>query len=111
MKACVCPLFHVSYVYFNELHLYMLLRNYVPCSQCSWSIHVCCFYLHGIPAAVMVSLCLSGVNPQHLAMIGSFLLYRNPKWRNHTLYGKQSMYGSDMHSILKPQIAPIKEFV
>lgn len=57
---------------------------------------------------VMVSLCLSRVNPHHLAVVGSFLLYWNPKRHNHTLYGKQSIFGSDIHSASKPQIAPIK---
>lgn len=37
--------------------------------------------------------CLSDVNPQHLAMIGSFLLYSNPKWHNCVLYGNQSILG------------------
>lgn len=54
---------------------------------------------------------LSGVNPHHLAMIGSFLLYGNPTWLNHTSYGKQSIFGSGIHCISKPQIAPIKALV
>lgn len=74
--------------------------------------YVACAYvyvfLHVIPVEVMVSLCLSGVNPHHLAVIGSFLLYWNSKWLNHTSYGKQSIFGSDIHSTSKPQIAPIK---
>lgn len=76
---------------------------YVVCA------HVC--FLHVIPVEVMVSLSLSGVNPHHLAMIGLFLLYWNTKWLNHTSYGKQSIFGSDIHSISKPQIAPIKALV
>lgn len=51
------------------------------------------------------------VNPHHLAMIGSFLLYWNPKWLNHTSYGKQSISGSGIHCFSKPQIAPIKALV
>lgn len=54
-----------------------------------------------------VALCLSEVNPQHLAMIGSFLLYSNPKWHSCVLYGNQSIYGFDVHSSLKPEIGPI----
>lgn len=64
-------------------------------------------FLFCVTTAVMV--CLSGVNPQHLAMIGSFLLYSNPKWHNCALDGNQSIYGSNIHSSLKPQITPINE--
>lgn len=71
--------------------------------------YVCSFTC--LPLEVMVSLCLSRVNPHHLAVIGSFLLYWNPKRHNHTLYGKQSIFGSDIHSASKPQIAPIKRLV
>lgn len=70
---------------------------------CAWM----CF-VHAIAVEVMVSLCLSWVNPHHLAAIGSFLLYWNSKWLNHTSYWKQSIFGSDTHSTSKPQIAPIK---
>lgn len=72
-------------------------------------VHVCgvCVFSHVIPLDVMVSLCLPGVNPRHLAVIGSFLLYWNPKWLNHTSYGRQSIFGSDIPSSWKPQIAPI----
>lgn len=66
------------------------------------------YILHVILIEVMVSLCLSGVSPHHLAMVASFLLYWNLKWFNHTSYGKQSIFGSVIHSTSKPQIAAIK---
>lgn len=75
--------------------------------ECSFCIYACFFAWH--PNG-MVSLHVSGVNPQHLAMIGSFLFCWNPTWCNH-MYGKQSIYGSDMHSISKPQTAPMKGLV
>lgn len=104
-RACVClPALWCFYVYFIGLFVY------VTTWICVMYMHVCiglCF-LHVIPVEVMVCLCLSGVNPHHLAVIGSFLLYWNPKWLNHTSYGKQSIFGSVIHSTSKPQIAPIK---
>lgn len=76
--------------------------------------YVACVYvfLHVIRMhEAMVRLCLSGINPQHLAVIDSFLSRWSPKRPNHTLYGKQSIFGSHIHSIWKPQIAPIKPVV
>lgn len=102
--VCGCLPFHV---FLFVVHRIVCICNHI--SMCH--VHVCsicvCF-LHVILMEVMVSLCLSGVNPRHLAVIGSFLLYWNSKWFNHTSYGKQSIFGSDIHSTSKPQIAPIK---
>lgn len=83
----------------------------MSCSRTVCSLCMCVCSLHVISTQVMVSLCLAGVNPHHLAMIGSSLSHWNPKWLNHISYGKQSIFGSDIHSISKPQIAPIKALV
>ena len=37
-------------------------------------------------------------------MIGSLVLYSNPKWHSCLLCGNQSIYGSDIHSSLTPHI-------
>lgn len=75
--------------------------------ECSMCIYVWFFYM---TSQWQLCLCLCGVSPLHLAMIGSLLFHWNPTWCNH-MYGKQSIYGSDMHSISKPQIVPMKGLV
>lgn len=103
-RACVClPALSCA------VHRAVCIYNHIStCHVRVCRMRICVCFSLVIPVEVMVSLCLSGVNPRHLAVIGSFLLYWNPKWLNHTSYGKQSIFGSDIHSTSKPQIAPIK---
>ena len=99
-----------SSMFISELFVYVTTR-------------VCVMFMYAVSAHMCVfsdmsprwkwwclRVCL-GVNPHHLAMIGSSLLFCSRKWLNHTSYGKQSIFGSDIHSIWKPQIAPIKSLV
>lgn len=73
---------------------------------------VCFFFLHVILMEVMVSLCLSGVNPHHLAVIGKFFFYTGTWNGLITLRMKNnpSLYLTSI-STSKPQIAPIKALV
>ena len=99
-----------SSMFISELFVYVTTRVCVMFMYAD-SAHMCVFSnMSPRWKWWCLRVCL-GVNPHHLAMIGSSLLFWDRKWLNHTSYGKQSIFGSDIHSIWKPQIAPIKSLV
>ncbi len=71
----------------------------------------CACFLHVNLMEVMVSLCLSGQILTIWLWLAHFFYTGTPKWLNNTSYGKQSIFGSGIHCVSKPQIAPIKVLV